>query len=123
MQMYKRVLSDPLEFPDLVPLNAKDLISRLLERNPHDRIKIPQIKEHPFFAPIDWKKLKNLEIRPPFVPEIQSSQDISNFEETFTREEPLLTPTQENLSPSVQKSFIGFSFDGRSMHQNISPRK
>ena len=38
---------------------------------------------------------------------------MSNFDDYFTRMTPALTPTTETISPSVQKSFLGFSFDAR----------
>ncbi len=41
---------------------------------------------------IDWDKLARKEVNPPFRPVVRSRYDISNFDEEFTSEEPVLTP-------------------------------
>jgi serine/threonine protein kinase len=48
-----------LKLPNTLPKNTKDLLSKLLERNPSVRIGsgprgAEEIKDHPFFAEIDW---------------------------------------------------------------------
>ena len=48
--------------------NLKDLMRKLLEKDPNKRFGIydkNEIKNHPFFKGIDWEKLKNKEITPP----------------------------------------------------------
>lgn len=42
------------------------------------------IKNHPWFAPIDWEKLINKEIKPPFMPKIEHDVDTQNFDREFT---------------------------------------
>lgn len=37
----------------------------MLNKNPKQRITIPEIKRHPFFASMDWVKLMKREIAPP----------------------------------------------------------
>jgi serine/threonine protein kinase len=62
--MYKKVLTAKLRFPPHVSDNAKDLIKKLLDRDPKTRLAdIETIKKHPFFKQIDWykKKLKKKE--------------------------------------------------------------
>jgi hypothetical protein len=44
---------------------------------------IEGIKKHPFFASIDWVKLYNREIQPPFKPVIHRS-DTFYFDQSFT---------------------------------------
>ena len=49
---------------------AKSLIKKLLEYNPKKRIGYEKIISHPFFKGIDWDKVKNKKITPPFVPKV-----------------------------------------------------
>ena len=53
--MYKKVLTSKLRFPPHIGDNAKDLIKKLLDRDPKTRLAdIEEIKKHPFFAKINW---------------------------------------------------------------------
>jgi len=66
-----------------------------------------EIMAHGFFAPIDFKKLYNLEIPPPFVPKIAGKEDVSNFDPVFTNEEAKLSPPdQDALSPEEVKDEV-----------------
>ena len=50
---------------------AYDLLTRLLERDPTKRIGangVDEIKDHKFFKGINWTKLYNKELKPPFIP-------------------------------------------------------
>jgi protein kinase N len=44
----------------------------------------------------DWEKLARKEVTPPFRPVLRSRLDISNFDEEFTREQPILSPPKNN---------------------------
>lgn len=55
--------------PELVgePTSLRDLIRKLLEKDPKKRITVEEIKNHSFFKGVDWDRV--LEIpRPPFIP-------------------------------------------------------
>jgi serine/threonine protein kinase len=58
--------------------DLKDLITKLLDKNPDNRIGNPKssygkIQDHPFFkSKISWKELNAQTIQPPFVPELVS---------------------------------------------------
>jgi serine/threonine protein kinase len=53
---------------------AVDLLMRLLERDPAKRLCEPdQIKAHPFFKTIDWQKLAEQKVTPPYVPPVVRS--------------------------------------------------
>ena len=72
---------------------------------------VKNIKDHPFFAPIDWVKLEAKEIPPPFVPAGKGKGDCANFDEEFTSEAPEVTPTdQERVDAIDQREFEGFTF-------------
>ncbi len=53
--IYRKIILGKFDIPDKLSLNCKDLICKILEGNPKKRIKIDDIKKHPF--------LKNCEER------------------------------------------------------------
>lgn len=68
---YTRILSGKFTFPAEVKTSeeAKSLIRRLLDVNPATRLGangVQEIKNHPFFAAVDWNKMFKKEIAPPF---------------------------------------------------------
>lgn len=83
-EMYRKILSDPLRFPDEVGSEARSLLVALLNRDPAKRLGVngaQEIKNHPFFARhIDWKKLWQKKILPPFKPAV-----VSSTVDTFTQ--------------------------------------
>ena len=48
--LYKKIKECKLEIPDSMDNEAKDLIKRMLQKNPLNRITIPEIKQHKFFT-------------------------------------------------------------------------
>lgn len=86
--MYRKILQEPLSFPgpEVVPPAARDLLSRLLERDPQARLGASgaaEIKSHHFFANIDWRKLLQRKYEPSFRPNVVCSKSffISVFPE------------------------------------------
>jgi hypothetical protein len=47
----------------------------MLHKNPKQRITIPEMKKHPFFAAIDWNKMMKREIQPPIMLALDDSED------------------------------------------------
>ncbi|RKO93704.1 kinase-like domain-containing protein [Blyttiomyces helicus] len=67
------ILKAKIEYPNHVSANARDLIGRLLERSPKKRLGTgggQEVQGHPFFASVDFVKLFNKQIEPPFKPEL-----------------------------------------------------
>lgn len=60
-EMYHKIQHGVLRFPPFLSDECKDLIVALLNRNPEARLgsserDVEELKEHPFFAPIDFEK-------------------------------------------------------------------
>jgi serum/glucocorticoid-regulated kinase 2 len=75
-EMYKRILYEPLTFPDYFSRNHPviDLLQRLLAKDPKERVKdIEEVKQHPWLRDTNWKKYLRKEIAPPFVPSMRES--------------------------------------------------
>lgn len=67
--MYKNILTEGnLKFPKNVSQKARNLIKRMLDRNPKSRIgskNFKEIKEDPFFETFDWDKVLRKGYQPP----------------------------------------------------------
>ncbi|GAA95001.1 hypothetical protein E5Q_01656 [Mixia osmundae IAM 14324] len=116
-EMYKKILQDPLRFPEDMPSDARTLLTGLLTRDPARRLGIngsEEIKRHPFFAKhIDWKSLLAKKIQPPFKPSVESAIDCSNFDTEFTSEPPMDSVVEDShLSQTAQNLFSGFTYVG-----------
>ncbi|KAG3197471.1 hypothetical protein PC128_g6814 [Phytophthora cactorum] len=89
--MCKQVLYTPLSFPDLISLEAEDLMRKLLNRNPYERLGSlhggSEIKEHAFFRHIDWEMITFREVQPLIqpCPSQETIIDGSNFRDEFTK--------------------------------------
>ena len=57
---------------------VKDLLMKLLEKTPQERLGASggqEIKDHQFFADVDWNAVFNQEIPPPFKPAVPQLSD------------------------------------------------
>ena len=92
-KMYDMIKNNPVKFPKRISLSedAKDIIKKLLEKNPKKRLGahngIEEIKKHPFFASIDFDLIVEKKIKAPFIPELANDTDVQYFDEEFTNEE------------------------------------
>lgn len=68
-ELFKNIKDAPLSIPNYVTPVAKDLISKLMNRNPKKRLGTlggaDEIKKHAFFKHIDWEKMYKKMYRPP----------------------------------------------------------
>ncbi|KAF5027422.1 hypothetical protein F66182_499 [Fusarium sp. NRRL 66182] len=114
-EMYRKILSEPLHFSDVVPPAAKDLLTKLLNRNPEERLGAngsAEIKAHPFFHAIDWRKLLQRKYEPTFKPSVADALDTANFDPEFTSEAPQDSYVEGPiLSQTMQNQFQGFSYN------------
>ncbi|MCJ1387354.1 hypothetical protein MMC18_000197 [Xylographa bjoerkii] len=116
-EMYRKILSEPLHFPgpEIVPPTAKDLLTQLLDRRPERRLGAngaSEIKAHPFFHSIDWRKLLQRKYEPTFKPNVTDALDTANFDREFTSEAPTDSYVDgPMLSQTMQQQFAGWSYN------------
>ncbi|KAK4499486.1 hypothetical protein PRZ48_010001 [Zasmidium cellare] len=116
-EMYRKILSEPLHFPgpEIVPPAARDLLSKLLDRDATRRLGTngaAEIKAHPFFHSIDWRKLLDRKYEPSFKPSVIDERDTANFDKEFTSEAPTDSYVDgPMLSQTMQQQFAGWSYN------------
>lgn len=85
-----KILKQKLTLPFFLSPDARDLLTRLLRKDPRKRLgacmpkDMETIKKHRFFRKIDWKKLELREIEPPIKPLITNPELAENFSTDFT---------------------------------------
>jgi RAC serine/threonine-protein kinase len=113
-QMYFKIMHAKLEIPEHLDSDTKDILVKLLERDPTKRLADANtVKAHPYFKGVDWDKLIQKEIPPPFVPPVSGPEDISMVDPAFTSEKPTLNDPSDvagKISQDAQKKFEGFTF-------------
>ncbi|KAI8372076.1 kinase-like domain-containing protein [Choanephora cucurbitarum] len=111
------ILKKKLQIPYYISADAKDLMIRLLRKNPNVRIGLDKIKTHRFFRKIDWKELKNHNVVPPIIPVVTDPSLAENFDQQFTNEVIKETPIENNtLDAKMQDYFLNFSYVAQSSH-------
>ncbi|KAJ3026749.1 UNVERIFIED_CONTAM: hypothetical protein HDU68_005135 [Siphonaria sp. JEL0065] len=116
--MYRKILHNQLLFPIGFSREAESIVRGLVERNPLQRLGAGptdalEIKQHPYFANLDWSRLEKKQIMPPFKPLVESETDTTNFDPVFTVEMPAdsLPNNSQPLSTFIQNHFQGFTFN------------
>uniref|UniRef100_A0AC34FRU1 Protein kinase domain-containing protein n=1 Tax=Panagrolaimus sp. ES5 TaxID=591445 RepID=A0AC34FRU1_9BILA len=111
-----QILKAKLRMPSNLSPEAQSLLRALFKRNPRNRLGsgyygIEQIKSHPFFASINWRRLYN-----------HPSDETEFFDTEFTAKIPYDSPA---LPPSAaaHELFRGFSFIGSHMYEEMAKRE
>ena len=97
-EIFQSILKGKFTFSNETDKQGKSLITKLLVLKPNERLGVSNnegwtaIMNHPFFSEIDWDAMKGLNVPVPFLPNVKTPEDVSNFDETFTNEEVALTP-------------------------------
>jgi serine/threonine protein kinase len=89
-KIQERIVKQKLVLPYFLGPDAKDLLTRLLRKEPHKRLgyhmpkDLQTIKKHRFFRKIDWKALERRELHPPIKPLVTDPALAENFSTDFT---------------------------------------
>lgn len=76
-EIYRKILTESVIFPNDITGPAKDLISKLLKKEREARLGhrgIEEIMNHPYFNGINWHDVENLRMEPPFLPNLYQFQ-------------------------------------------------
>ncbi|NXG72589.1 PKN2 kinase, partial [Baryphthengus martii] len=116
-EVFDSIVNDEVRYPRFLSAEALSIIRKLLRKCPERRLgagerDAEEIKIQAFFKGIDWDALFARTLKPPFVPTLRDATDISNFDEEFTSQKPILTPPEEValLTRKEQAAFKDFDF-------------
>ncbi|XP_076310114.1 protein kinase C, brain isozyme-like isoform X2 [Tachypleus tridentatus] len=115
-ELFASITDHNVSYPKFLSKEAKEACKGFLMKSPSKRLGCSStgeedVRSHPFFRRIDWDKIENKEVQPPFKPKIMHRKDVSNFDKQFTSENTNLTPTDKLFMMNLdQGEFLGFSF-------------
>merc|ERR1712176_621475 len=112
--MYRLIKEAPLRFPPQLSSSIKDVIRKLLIRDPKRRLgsgstDVQEITKHSFFKDhLNMTDLYAKKIKPPYRPVVlDGSLDTSNFDTQFTDEPVVDSYVQQS---KLTEEFSGFTF-------------
>ncbi|KAH3686682.1 hypothetical protein WICPIJ_002326 [Wickerhamomyces pijperi] len=109
--IYDKITTKKLKLPFYLSLDAKDLIQRLLQKNPQKRLtNWETLQKHRFFRNVDWGKIASQDFIPPIVPIITDPILAENFDQEFTNK--IITPlgSYDGQVIDGENPFKGFSY-------------
>lgn len=114
-EVFNNILYTNVHFPSSVNVSAeaKDLIMRLLAKQPQRRLVGPAIKEHPFWEGMSWDDVMAKKVRPPRwtpLPLLDDMVDASGNLPTQGKKVDLGSAPVAPLNPNDQQLFGGFSY-------------
>lgn len=118
-KIQEKIVKSKLALPYYLSADAKDLLTRLLRKEPKKRLgfnmpkDLQTLKSHRFFRKINWKALEARELEPPIQPLITDPELAENFAQDFTDLplSPVLTRKFDDVWNDAQSNpFGGFSF-------------
>ena len=69
--MYDAIIKKTVTYPEYISKNARDLIGKLLMKDPEKRPTVPATMKHPWFASLKWEDVLEKKIFPPIVPSLR----------------------------------------------------
>lgn len=84
-----------------------------MEKTPRRRLGFKRdaedLKKHAFFSNVgfNWKKLEAKEYEAPIIPELKGKEDVSQFAEDFTKQDPVDLPGVPLIARNAARFFRG----------------
>ncbi|CAN8008238.1 unnamed protein product [Ixodes pacificus] len=112
-ELFASITDHNVSYPKSLSKEAKEICKGFLTKNPSKRLGCgssgeEDVRTHPFFRRIDWDKIENREVQPPFKPRIKDPRSGENFDPVFTRASLTLSPGD----PIIMRGLTGSEFQG-----------
>ena len=109
--IFKRALKGDIKFPSNFPASAKSIIKHLLERDISKRYGcltrgVNDIKQHRFYKELDWNAISKHRGKPPYIPPVANSEDLSllNIINEDEEEAKVVDPGEDPFSNWIKKN-------------------
>lgn len=113
-EMYNMIQFNNLNPPKFLSKSCRDLMMRLAEKKPEDRIgagprDYEEIMSHNFFSDINWELVLEKKVKPIYIPKVKSREtDTTNFDSEFTNEP--VVDSYAGESSINEEHFIDFTY-------------
>ena len=108
--MNENILRSELNIPSYVSKNCKDLLEKLLNRGPENRLGYKlgakEVRQHPWFKGVNWDKVSSKKVIPPYRPNFRRS----NFDEVYMKIDIDFERFRE-MRMEFDQRFGGFEFN------------
>ncbi|RWS13876.1 protein kinase C-like protein [Dinothrombium tinctorium] len=125
-ELFAAITDQNVSYPKSISKEAKEACKGFLTKNPAKRLGCgshgeADVKGHSFFRRIDWIKVENREVQPPFIPKVKNPKAGENFDPIFTNAKTTLTPADSSIINNMTgNEFEGFTFVNPFFRQTIS---
>ncbi|ETN70444.1 protein kinase domain protein [Necator americanus] len=118
-EIFDSIVNDEVRYPRFLSIESISIMRRLMRKNPEKRLGAGEkdaedVKMQRFFKHINWEwdRLLRKEIKPQFVPQIKNAEDVSNFDDEFTKEKPRFSSAKDKhiITEADQQMFLNFDF-------------
>lgn len=105
-EIYDAILASEPLYPTHMTRDSVSILQKLLVREPEQRLgsgpeDALEVMRHAFFKGLNWDDLYNKRTPAPFLLQIKSPTDTSNFDSEYTSVIPVLTPVQSGQSSNT----------------------
>jgi len=110
VELYQQILEGKYSFPAHINHTARDLIRKLLQPDLSKRYGnlkggVDDIKNHKWFAGVNWEHVENKLIIPPYIPRCRYNGDTSHFDQYPEDYEPYDVQKEEDIYADTFKDF------------------
>lgn len=118
-EIFDSIVNDEVRYPRFLSIESISIMRRLMRKNPEKRLgsggkDAEEVKMQRFFKHINWQwdRLLHKEIPPKFIPQVRNPEDVSNFDEEFTKEKPRFSSAKGKhvITEADQQLFSNFDF-------------
>ena len=115
-KLEKMIMSEKIKMPKFFSSEASQLLKGLLNRNKNARLGAgadgsERVKTSRFFAKINWSRLYERKVSPPYIPQVEGPDCCANFDDHITQQPALDSPAP---TPDDTNMFHGFTYEAPS---------
>ena len=96
-RLFRKILSEKQKYPNYVSVNTKDILNKMLCKEPKDRITIQDIKKHPLY--LEGKNIFNIKFNPAYdFLDSYNGNNIDNYYGSYFQTTVSTEPNQDKIT-------------------------